>query len=77
MLQLQMTTDSDKYNSSDQKTQNHSNFWNFKKYFEFVYFPPFYNPQHKNWSFLVDFVQNRKFLENRQTMKKKYYSHKI
>ena len=48
-----------------------------KNILSFVQFPPFYDPQHKNWSFLVDFVQNRKFLENRQTMKKNYYSDKI
>ena len=64
-------------NPNDQKIWNYSNFLNLKKKIEFVYFPPFYDPQHQFWAFLVDLVQNRKFLENRQTMKKNYYSHRI
>ena len=42
----------------------------FQKKIDFVCFPPFYDPQNKNWSILVGFGQNRKFLGNRQTMKK-------
>ena len=38
-------------NPNDQKMQNYSNFLNLKKKFEFVYFPPFYDPQHQFWRF--------------------------
>jgi hypothetical protein len=38
---------------------------------------PFPDTKHINWSFWVDFVQNRKFLTNRNTVKKIFYGHKI
>ena len=58
--------------SFDENTLNDSKNLNLKKKIEFVCFPPFYDPQNKNWSILVGFGQNRKFLGNRQTMKKKF-----
>ena len=46
----------------------------FKKKIKFVCFPSFYDPKNKNWSILVRFLQNRKFLGNRQTIKKLIYT---
>ena len=73
--QLQMIIDSRileiNTNPSTKILKMTPNFVIFKKKNEFVCFPPFYDPQNKNWSFLVGFGQNRKFLGNRQTMKKK------
>ena len=66
----------DKDKSFDENTPNGPNNLNLKKKFEFVCFPPFYDPKNKNWSLLVDFVQNEKFLGNRQTMKKNNYGKK-
>ena len=76
MLQLQMTINSwicgKKKQSKRRKDLKLLKLFEFnKKYIEFVYLPPFYDPQHQIWAFLVDLVQNRKFLENRQTMGKK------
>ena len=43
---------------------------NLETNFEFVNFPPFYDFQHQICLFLVDFGQNRKFLEIRQSLTK-------
>ena len=37
----------DKHKSFDENTPNDPNYLNLKKKFEFVCFPPFYDPQHK------------------------------
>ena len=58
--------------SFDENTPNDPKNLTLKKKIEFVCFPPFYDPKNKNWSILVGFGQNRKFLGNRQTMKKNY-----
>ena len=58
--------------SFDENTPNDPKNLNLKKKIEFVCFPPFYDPKNENWSILVGFDQNRKFLGNRQTMKKIY-----
>ena len=65
-----------KNKSFDENTPNDPKNLTLKKKIEFVCFPPFYDPKNKNWSILVGFGQNRKFLGNRQTMKKKFYSKK-
>ena len=62
--------------SFDENTPNDPKNLTLKKKIEFVCFPPFYDPKNKNWSILVGFGQNRKFLGNRQTIQKKIYSKK-
>ena len=61
----------DKDKSFDENTPNDPKNLNLKKNFEFVCFPPIYDPKNKNWSILVGFDQNQKILGNRQTMVKK------
>ena len=63
--------------SFDENTPNDPKNLIFEKQIEFVCFPSFYDPKNKNWSILVRFLQNRKFLGNRQTMKKQIYRKKI
>ena len=60
--------------SFDENTPNYPKKLNLKKtkQIEFVCFPPFYDPKNENWSILVGFDQNRKFLGNRQTLKKQF-----
>ena len=56
--------------SFDENTPNDAKNLILKKKIECVCFPSFYDPKNKNWSILVRFLQNRKCLGNRQTMKK-------
>ena len=67
----------DKDKSFDENTPNDPKNFNLKKKNDFVCFPPFYDPKNKNWSILVGFDQNRKFLGNRQTMKKTFTEKKL
>jgi hypothetical protein len=46
-------------------------FLNLKKYFEFVYFPPFYDPEHQIYTFLVDFVSKSKISEKQTNYQNK------
>ena len=62
--------------SFDKNTPNDPKNLNLKKKIEFVCFPPFYDPKNENWSILVGFSQNRRFLGNRQTTKKKFTARK-
>ena len=62
--------------SFDENTPNDPKNLTLKKKIEFVCFPPFYDPKNKNWSILVGFGQNRKFLGNRQTIQKKFTARK-
>ena len=68
----------DRHKCLDETTQNDPKFLNFQKQIKFVYFPPFYDTQNKNCSFLVDNVQNEKFLWNNLWYdSKKYMEQKL
>ena len=60
----------------DESTPNDPKNLILKKKLSFSVSPSFYHPKHKNWLILIRFLQNRKFLGNRQTIEKEIYRKK-